>query len=99
MLSREVKKQSLKLLLLSNPKYIDILRKAIEIEEKVQDKEHYMGWEWYEVGADPALLRRLAELGDLKITEISFHGIRIISIKTFLIRLSFHVIKSILLNI
>jgi len=67
-LSREEKRQSLKLLLLSNPKYIDILKKAIEIEEKVQDKEHYLGWEWHEVQGSPALLRRLVELGVLKIT-------------------------------
>ncbi|RLB11531.1 MAG: hypothetical protein DRG27_00985 [Deltaproteobacteria bacterium] len=42
-----------------NPLWVDILKEAIEIEKKNKDKDYYLGFEWYEVHASPAILNRM----------------------------------------
>jgi hypothetical protein len=46
-----------------NPKYYDILQKAIQAEEKNMGNPHYLGWEWYDVRAYPAQLVKLVITG------------------------------------
>ena len=55
--------------LLTNPKYREILQRAIEIEDRDGKKEHWLGWEWHEVRAYPASLVKLVIAG---IIQISF---------------------------
>jgi len=52
-----------------NPKYRDILQRAIEAEEKSTESQLYLGWEWYDVRAYPAQLVKLIIAG---ITNINF---------------------------
>jgi hypothetical protein len=52
-----------------NPKYREILLRAIETEEKNTQNPHYLGWEWYDVRAYPAQLVKLVIAG---ITNVNF---------------------------
>ena len=52
-----------------NPKYRDILRRAIEAEEKNAENQVYLGWEWHHVRAYPAQLVKLVIAG---ITNVNF---------------------------
>jgi len=52
-----------------NPKYREILLRAIETEEKNIQNPHYLGWEWYDVRAYPAQLVKLVIAG---ITKVNF---------------------------
>lgn len=55
---------------LGDPKYAAILRKAVEVEERL-DKDQYRaghGWEWHEVQAYPASLVKLVVAGVLRVT-------------------------------
>lgn len=52
-----------------NPKYLGILQRAVEVEEKNVDKPHWLGWEWYEVRAYPAQLVKLVIAG---VTKVNF---------------------------
>jgi len=49
--------------LTENPKFIGILRRALEQEEKQANELVYFGWEWYEVRAYPAELMKLVREG------------------------------------
>lgn len=64
MLSAEIVK-----FLKDNPKYRDVLQRAIEAEEKNSENQHYLGWEWYDVRAYPAQLVKLVIAG---ITNVNF---------------------------
>lgn len=64
MLSNEIVK-----FLRDNPKYRDVLQRAIEAEEKDIEDQHYLGWEWYNVRAYPAQLVKLVIAG---ITNVNF---------------------------
>lgn len=46
-----------------NPKYREILQRAIEVEEGNVQNPHYLGWEWYHVRAYPAQLVKLVIAG------------------------------------
>jgi len=46
-------------LLKANPLWVDILKEAIEIEEKKRNEDYYLGFEWYEVHASPSVLNRM----------------------------------------
>ena len=52
-----------------NPKYREVLHRAIEAEEKNAQNAHYLGWEWYDVRAYPAQLVKLVIAG---ITNVNF---------------------------
>jgi len=52
-----------------NPKYREVLQRAIEAEEKNAQNPHYLGWEWYDVRAHPAQLVKLVIAG---ITNVNF---------------------------
>lgn len=62
MISREVDR-----FLKENPKYRDILKRAIDVEEKNTNNPHWLGWEWYEVRAYPAHLVKLVIEGIIKV--------------------------------
>jgi len=49
------------------PEYVEILKRAKEWEEKNKDRG-YPGFEWYDVKANPAMLRKLLFEGFLEIT-------------------------------
>lgn len=61
--------QKIEEFLKANPKYREILQKAIEAEENNAQNTHYLGWEWYDVRAYPAQLVKLVIAG---ITNINF---------------------------
>jgi len=46
-----------------NPKYKEILERAVQHEEKNLGKEYYLGWEWSDVRAYPAELMKLVREG------------------------------------
>lgn len=52
-----------------NPKYRDVLHRAIEAEEQNIENPNYLGWEWYNVRAYPAQLVKLVIAG---ITNVNF---------------------------
>ena len=52
-----------------NPKYREVLQRAIEAEEKNAQNPHYLGWEWHDVRAYPAQLVKLVIAG---ITNVNF---------------------------
>ena len=54
-----------------NPKYRQVLQRAIEAEEKNAQNPHYLGWEWYDVRAYPAQLVKLVIAG---ITNVNFRS-------------------------
>jgi hypothetical protein len=52
-----------------DPKYSGILKKAVEVEERL-DKDQYRaghGWEWHEVQAHPGNLMKLVVAGILRV--------------------------------
>lgn len=55
-------------ILYDNPEIVDILERAIAFEESNYSKEHYLGFEWYDIGAYPQTLNMLVTKGILKIT-------------------------------
>jgi hypothetical protein len=59
-----------------NPKYIDILKRALEVEEQ-HDKDPLragLGWEWHEVRGQPASLVKLVVAGITKVKYKSNSG-------------------------
>lgn len=52
--------------LLENPETREVLARALEVERANASRDP--GWEWFEVQASPALLRRLVLAGILKVT-------------------------------
>ena len=52
-----------------NPKYREILHRAVEVEEKNATTSHWLGWDWYEVRAYPAQLVKLVIAG---VTIVNF---------------------------
>jgi hypothetical protein len=62
--------------LLGDPKYAAILRKAVEVEDRLE-KDQYragLGWEWHEVQAYPANLVKLVVAGILRVAFKSNRG-------------------------
>jgi len=58
---------------LNDPKCAAVLKKAVEVEERL-DKDQYRagyGWEWHEVQAYPATLVKLVVGGILRVTHKS----------------------------
>lgn len=51
-----------------NPKYREILQRAVEIEERDAQKEHWLGWEWNQVRAHPSGLMKLVIAGIVQVT-------------------------------
>jgi hypothetical protein len=49
--------------LMENPKYIEILKRAVEHEEAHSKDPYYLGWEWSDVRAYPAEIMRLIREG------------------------------------
>jgi hypothetical protein len=49
--------------LTENPKFVEILKKAVEHEENHAKDAHYLGWEWSDVRAYPAELMKLVREG------------------------------------
>ena len=50
-----------------NPKFVEILKRAVEHEEKHAKDEYYLGWEWSDVRAYPAELMKLVRAGIVNI--------------------------------
>jgi len=42
-----------------HPKYVEVLKLAVEHEEKHANDEHYLGWDWSDVRAYPATINKL----------------------------------------
>jgi hypothetical protein len=59
--------EELRMFLEKNPKYGDILRRVVEVEEKSSAKPNWLGWEWYEARAYPAQLVKLVIEGFIKV--------------------------------
>lgn len=57
----------IKAFLAENPKFIEILKRAVEHEEAHSKDEHYLGWEWSDVRAYPAELMKLVREGIVNI--------------------------------
>jgi len=53
--------------LAENPRFIEILKRAVEHEEKHAKDAHYLGWEWSDVRAYPAELMKLVREGIVNI--------------------------------
>ena len=53
--------------LAENPKFVEILKRAVEHEENHAKDAHYMGWEWSDVRAYPAELMKLVREGIVNI--------------------------------
>ena len=58
----------IKQLLVTNPKYREILELAVKHEEENLSKTTYQGWAWHEVRAYPAQLMKLVTEGLARIT-------------------------------
>lgn len=56
-----------KVFLSQNPRFIEILKKAVEHEEAHLNDPHYLGWEWSDVRAYPAELMKLIREGIVNI--------------------------------
>jgi hypothetical protein len=54
--------------LLANPKYREILQRAVELEDQHSQDQNWFGWEWHEVRAYPASLVKLVIAGIIRIT-------------------------------
>jgi len=50
-----------------NPKYREILQRAVDVEEENKKNPNWLGWEWYEVRAYPAQLVKLVIEGAIKV--------------------------------
>ena len=57
---------NIKEFVIHNPEYEDILRRAVEEEEKNRNS-NYLGWGWDQVRAYPARLMKLVTVGIAKI--------------------------------
>lgn len=57
----------LKTFLVENPKFKEILERAVQHEEENSKNEHYLGWEWHDVRAYPAELMKLVREGIISI--------------------------------
>jgi len=51
------------------PKYAEILKAAVEHEERNRDKEWYLGWEWFDVRASSSAIKSLVLAG---IVDVKF---------------------------
>jgi len=51
-----------------NPRYAEILLRAIKVEENKSGDHYFLGWEWHEVRAWPAELMKLVREGIVNIT-------------------------------
>ena len=50
-----------------NPKFVEILKRALEHEDNHAKDPHYLGWEWSDVRAYPAELMKLVREGIVNI--------------------------------
>ena len=55
--------EKIKKFLIENPKFKEILKRAVEHEEKGAKEKHYLGWEWHEVRAYPTELMKCVREG------------------------------------
>lgn len=53
--------------LTENPRFIEVLKRAVEHEETNSKNPHYLGWEWSDVRAYPAELMKLVREGIVNI--------------------------------
>ena len=67
----EMDTTALKEFLDENPKLIEILRLAIEVEEASPDQKGKWGWEWHDVRGHPSRLMKLVLAGVVKVTHKS----------------------------
>jgi hypothetical protein len=59
--------ERIKKFLAENPKYVEILKRAVEHEEKHMNEPYYLGWEWHDVKAWPVELMKLVREGIINI--------------------------------
>jgi len=57
--SRRISMDVMERISMLDERYLEILRRALAEEEKHANDEHYLGWEWYEVQAPPAMIDKL----------------------------------------
>ncbi len=66
--ARQASKQGGIRAFVEDPKYHDILQRAVEVEEQNANREHWLGWEWHDVRAYPASLMKLVVAGLISVT-------------------------------
>ena len=59
--------EKIRMFLAENPKFVEILKRALEHEENHAKDAHYLGWEWSDVRAYPAELMKLVREGIVNI--------------------------------
>jgi len=60
---RHTMEERIRSFLIENPRYIEILKRAVEHEEANSKNPYYLGWEWSDVRAYPAELMKLVREG------------------------------------
>lgn len=55
--------EKIRMFLAENPRFAEILKRAVEHEENHAKDAHYLGWEWSDVRAYPAELMKLVREG------------------------------------
>jgi len=59
--------EKIKTFLAENPRFVEVLKRAVEHEEGHMKDAHYLGWEWSDVRAYPAELMKLVREGIVNI--------------------------------
>jgi len=54
--------------LMEHPEYAEVLKLAVQHELENADKQHYLGWEWSDVRAYPATIRKLIVDGLVRVS-------------------------------
>lgn len=62
-----VEEEKIRAFLAENPRFIEVLKRAVEHEEANSKNPHYLGWEWSDVRAYPAELMKLVREGIVNI--------------------------------
>jgi len=56
---RQISKEEVLNCLLENPQYVELLRRAVQIEEAHRGDKRWLGWSWDELPAHPATINKL----------------------------------------
>lgn len=60
--------------LLKHPEYVDILNRAIEVEEAHANEQHWLGWEWHHVRGHTGIINKLVVDGLVEVAYSSRSG-------------------------
>jgi DNA replicative helicase MCM subunit Mcm2 (Cdc46/Mcm family) len=67
----EIDKEAILNYLFKHPEHADILRRAVEVEEKHSGDGHWLGWEWHEVRVHTGTINKLIIEGLVRVTYSS----------------------------